>query len=209
MNLQSQSDPLDPRVEECLRLQNCWPWFFVLGVMVMVVGITAVSYAVFATVTTVLFFGSLLLVGGMVQVVNAFLVRSWRGFFVHLLTGILHMVIGALMVEEPLRAAEVLTFMLAAIFFVSGVVQIAVALQQRFSSWAWVLANGVVTLMLGVAVWRRWPEASYWVIGVCVGVDLIFNGWSWVMFGLVVKNAGANQPPVETRKHTEAVASAT
>src|SRR5947209_18397498 len=126
MNLKSQSDPLDPRVEECLRLQNCWPWFLVLGVMVVAVGAAALSYAVFATVTTVLFFGSLLLAGGVVQIVNAFLVRSWRGFAVHLLTGILHMVIGGLMIEEPLRAAEVLTFMLAAIFFVSGVVRIAV-----------------------------------------------------------------------------------
>src|SRR5262249_50813666 len=151
--------------------------------------------AIITTLTTVVVFGCLLLAGGVVQIVNAFLGRTWRGFFLNLLGGILHLVVGVFMVEDPLRAAEALTLMLAAAFLVAGVLRVVVALKEHFIGWGWVLVNGVVTLILGIAIWRRWPESSLWIIGICVGVDLIFNGWSWVMLGLAVKAAAPATTP--------------
>src|SRR5262249_59506570 len=138
--------------------------------------------------------------GGVVQIVNAFRGRSWGGFFLHLLAGVLHLVVGLLMIERPLRAAEILTFMLAVSFLIAGSIRIIVVLTERFSAWPWVLINGIVTLLLGIAIWRQWPESSYWVIGLFVGIDLIFNGWSWVMLGLAVQAlpppAGRSEPQV-------------
>ena len=60
---------------------------------------------------------------------------------------------------------------------------------ERFSAWPWVLLNGVVTLLLGISIWRQWPESSLWVIGLFVGIDLIFNGWSWVMLALAARSS--------------------
>src|SRR5438067_2777611 len=101
MSLQSQADPLNPRYQECLRLHECWAWFLALGVVLMVVGVLAIGAAFITTLATVLVFGILLIVGGVVQVVNAFLARSWGGFFLHLLAGVLQLVLGGLMVEHP------------------------------------------------------------------------------------------------------------
>ncbi len=188
MNPQAQADPLNQRYEECLRLHKCWLWFLLLGIALILLGVVALGYSmILTTITTVLVFGILLLAGGVVQIVNAFLGRNWGGFFLHLLAGVLHVILGVLMIEHPLRAAEVLTLMQAVAFLVGGSLRIIVVLTERFSAWPWVLLNGVVTLLLGISIWRQWPESSLWVIGLFVGIDLIFNGWSWVMLGLAVR----------------------
>jgi uncharacterized membrane protein HdeD (DUF308 family) len=182
-----QSADLNPRLEEKMRLEKCWIWFLILGIVLILLGIVALGSPFVVAVTSVLLFGCLLLGGGVVQIVNAVLARSWRGFFVHLLAGVVHLLLGGLMVEQPARAAVDLTLVLALAFVIGGALRIIHCLIERFPDWQWVLLNGAVTLVLGIAIWRRWPEASYWVIGTFVGIDLIFNGWSWVMLAFVVK----------------------
>jgi uncharacterized membrane protein HdeD (DUF308 family) len=135
-------------------------------------------------------FGWLLVGGGVVEIVNAFVAGTWRGTFHHLLSGILHLVVGGVMIDRPYRAAEILTLVLAAAFMIGGIIHFVGALADHFPGWGWVALSGVVTLGLGVAIWRQLPDA-YWVIGMFAGIDLIFNGWSWVMLGLLVKGAGA------------------
>ncbi len=187
MNLPDQSSQLNPKFEECLRLSKCWVWFLSLGIVLMVVGVMAISSALIATLTSILVFGILLMAGGVVQIVNAFLARSWKGFFLHLLAGILHLVVGELMVEHPLLAAEGLTLLLAVSFLVGGALRLVYALFESFTGRGWVLLNGLIVLLLGISIWRQWPASSLWVIGLFIGIDLIFSGWSWVMLGLIVK----------------------
>jgi uncharacterized membrane protein HdeD (DUF308 family) len=129
------------------------------------------------------------MIGGGVEIVDAFLGRGWRGFWMHLLGGILYVVLGFLMVQHPAPAAAIFTLMLAAAFFVGGLFRIVVALSERFYGWGWVLLNGVVTLILGVMIWRRWPEAAFWVIGLFVGIDMLFAGWSLVITALTIRSA--------------------
>jgi len=73
-----------------------------------------------------------------------------------------------------------LTLMLAAAFLVGGLVRIVVAVTERFSGWGWVLANGLIGILLGLLIWKHWPTESEWIIGLFVGIDLIFAGWSWM-----------------------------
>jgi uncharacterized membrane protein HdeD (DUF308 family) len=197
----TQPDSLNPRYQECLRLHKCWLWFLVLGVVLMLVGILAISspyLTALTTLTTVVMCGILLLGGGVVQIVNAFLARGWRGFFLHLLVGILHMVVGLLLVEHTAAAAAGITLVLAAAFMVGGAGRIVYTLVERYSGWAWVLLNGVISLMLGIAIWREFPESTEWVIGLFVGLDILFNGWSWVMLGLLVKNTAPQVYPAQS-----------
>ena len=91
------------------------------------------------------------------------------------------------MIEHPLRAAEVFTLLIAALLLVGGAIRVCYALIDRFPGWVWMLLNGVVTLVLGIMIWRQWPQSGLWVIGLFVGIDLILNGWSWVMLALILK----------------------
>jgi uncharacterized membrane protein HdeD (DUF308 family) len=58
---------------------------------------------------------------------------------------------------------------------------------MQFPAWPWVLLNGVVNLILGVLIWRKWPESSLWVIGLFLGIDLLFHGWSCVILALTAR----------------------
>lgn len=188
-------DPLGPYDEDFRRLHLHWPWLVVLGVVVTIAGLGAVAYSTAATLTTVLIVGVIALVGGATQVVSALLVRSWRGFFIYALIGILHVLVGGFMIEHPLRAAAVVTLVLAVTFLIGGAARLIHAATHRVPGRWWVLLNGAVTFLLGLSIWQGWPEASLWVIGVVVGIDLAFSGWSLVTLGFAVK--AARRAPAE------------
>ena len=188
----SMQPPLsNPWAEDLHAVRRSWGWLVALGVVLILIGLLAISSPLVPTLATVLFIGGFLLAGGVLQVVAAFASLRSRGFFVHLLAGVLEVVLGFLMVSRPGLAAGVLTLLLAAMFFVGGLVRIIAALSHRFHNWGWVLLNGVVTFVLGILIWQGWPDSATWVIGLFVGIELLFSGWSCVMLGLALRGATA------------------
>jgi uncharacterized membrane protein HdeD (DUF308 family) len=174
--------------EEASSVRKSWGWFLALGIVQIVAGMLAVSFAFSATVASVVTLGVLLLVAGGAQVGAAIWARDWSGFFLFLLVGVLYAVAGLFTLQQPVLAAESVTLMLAAAFVVGGVFRIIVALVERFPSWGWVLANGAIAVLLGIAIWQQWPASGLWVIGMLVGIDLIVNGVTWSALAVVVRN---------------------
>ena len=80
-----------------------------------------------------------------------------------------------------------LTLLLACLLMVGGVFKIVAALSHRFAAWAWPLVSGVIDLILGVMIWLEWPESALWVIGLFVGISLIFRGCNWIGLGLALR----------------------
>ena len=161
--------------------------FFALGLVSILVGLLAIGAPHVWTEKFVVVIGVLLLITGVTEVIHAVLVRSLPGFAMHLLSAALYLFVGVFVLEAPVRAAVVLTLVLAASFFVGGVLRIIFSRVERFPGWQWVLFNGLVDLFLGVLIWRGWPESSLWVIGLLVGIELIFHGWSWVILALTAR----------------------
>lgn len=56
-----------------------------------------------------------------------------------------------------------------------------------------VLLNGVITLLCGVVVYRQWPEDALWVVGLLIGMEMLFNGWRWVMLSLAIRHIPSGQ----------------
>jgi nucleotide-binding universal stress UspA family protein len=77
-------------------LRGNWLWFVVLGVALIVLGLVALGSVVMATLATAVAIGALMLVGGVSETIGAFWCRAWSGFFFHLLSGILSIVVGVL-----------------------------------------------------------------------------------------------------------------
>ncbi len=193
MSLALQDDSANVLSKEMACLRKIGFWLLVLGALLIVVGMVAISSSFIATLATVVILGILLMIGGAVEIVDAFLGRGWRGFWMHLLGGIMYLVLGFLLIQRPLAAAAFFTLMIAAAFFVGGLFRIIVALSERFYGWVWVLLNGIVTLVLGILIWREWPEAAFWVIGLFVGIDMLLDGWSLVITALTIRGIAAER----------------
>jgi uncharacterized membrane protein HdeD (DUF308 family) len=181
--------PLAAGVE---RIRKHWVAALILGIVLVLLGTFAFVCTYTAAMLTVLYLGVVLLVASGVQLVEGILGRGVGNFFLHLLVAVLYFIAGVFLIEHPGRSVAGLTLVIAAVLFVEGVLRIAVALAERRHGWGWVLLNGVISLVLGIMIWRQWPESSLWVIGLFVGIDLLFNGWSLIMLALALR--GVKQP---------------
>lgn len=173
-------------VQELGLLKKHWRWFLVLGIAMVVLGVVAISYACIVKVTmaaTVLF-GFFLLAGGIGEIVHSFWVGRWSGMLLHLLVGVLYAFVGIMVIDQPETAAVQLTLLIAIFLMVTGIFRVVFAVAERFAGSGWVLLNGVVTFILGLMIYKQWPDSSLWVIGLFIGIDLIFNGISWIMLAL-------------------------
>lgn len=164
-------------------------WFLALGILLIAAGSLAIIYDVAATLLSVLFFGWLLIFVGAYETLQAFWQPRWGGLFLHLMGGILSLVVGFHLVTSPAVGALVLTLVMAIYFMVIGVFRTVTALVMRFPNWGWVLFSGVVTFILGVLIKQQWPAAGLFIIGLFIGIDLIFSGWSYVMLALAAKKS--------------------
>ena len=164
-------------------IQN-WGWFLAFGIGLVLLGIAAVIRSVKATVISMAFFGWLLLIAAGIEIVQAFLVGKWAGFFLHLLAAILFGVTGALFVNRPVISAEIATFFMAMFFLMYGLFQLISSLVLHLPGWGWHALNGIITFVLGVLVLVQWPVSGLWAIGLFIGIDLIFFGWAWVALAL-------------------------
>jgi uncharacterized membrane protein HdeD (DUF308 family) len=170
-------------------MRSLWWLFLALGLVSVFVGLLAIGAPHVATKKFVLVIGVLLLLVGITEVIHAVMVRNLGGFAMHLLAAALYLLVGLFVLEDPDRAAAVLTLLLAAAFFVGGLLRIVFSLVEHFPAWPWVLLNGVVDLLLGILIWSGLPESRDWVIGLLVGIELLFHGWSWVFLALSVRRA--------------------
>jgi uncharacterized membrane protein HdeD (DUF308 family) len=170
--------------DELQRLRDNRFWFLALGIALVVFGIVAIGSACVATVAMTWLFGFLLLAAGITEIVSSFWAGRWSGMLVHLLIGVLYTIVGFMILDHPQNSAIQLTLIIAIFLIVGGVFRIVFALSERFTGWGWVLLNGAVTLMLGMLVYKNWPESGLWVIGLFVGIEMIFNGWAWIMLAI-------------------------
>lgn len=183
-------------------LRRNWLWFIVLGVLLIFLGMVALGSVVVASLATAIVIGWLLLMGGIFETIGALWTRAWSGFFFHLLSGVLSIVVGILFLRAPVGALLAMTLLLACMLLVGGMFKVIAALSFRFSAWGWPLVGGVVDMMLGVMIWQEWPASALWVMGVFLGINLLFRGFNWIGLGMALRAAGrSNTHPGPARAH--------
>jgi uncharacterized membrane protein HdeD (DUF308 family) len=169
---------------ELHSLRNQWWCFLLLGIALIVLGTFCIVDPLIPTLASVIFLGFLLMAAGITQIVSAFWAGKWSGMLIHMLIGVLYIVVGYMIVDSPVVNMVLITKFIAIFLIVSGAFRIVSALVVRFRDWGWALLNGGVTLLLGIIINRQLPEAALWVIGLFIGIEMIFNGWAWVMLAL-------------------------
>lgn len=179
---------------EVTALRGNWLWFVLLGVALIVLGAIALGSVWIAGLATAVAIGALLVVSGVAEIVGAFWSWRWSGFFFHLLSGLLSLVVGVLFLRAPLDALIALTLLLACLLMVGGIFKIVAALTYRFAAWGWPLVSGIIDLILGVMISLEWPASALWVIGLFVGISFVFRGFNWIGLGLALRTLPRSGP---------------
>jgi len=180
-------------------IKERWGRFALLRATMLVAGLIAVICTTTTTLVTVMFLGWVLLISGGVQLIETFGVRSWSGFLVHLIAAILQLVVGVLLVTSPGENALMITLIFAMFLLVGGLFRMIAGFTMPMLGGA-VALSGAISFILGLMIWRRWPDSGLWFIGFFVGIDLIMHGASWLAFALRARSlpAGATAATVAT-----------
>jgi uncharacterized membrane protein HdeD (DUF308 family) len=167
-----------------------WQIFLTQGVIMVVLGVLAVVWPQISTIAVDVYVGWLFLLSGVVGLVSMFLAQNVQAFLWSLLTAALSLFVGVLLLWHPTEGAVSLTLVLIALFIVEGIFQIAASLSYRDvfpDSWGWMLASGIVDLILAALIIKGWPSTASWALGLIVGINLFSSGLAVIMVALAGK----------------------
>jgi len=163
-------------------------WFIALGALLIVVGLAGIALPLVTTIAVKIFVGWLFLIGGIGQIIHAFSVKSWGGFFWNLLVGALYFFAGAWLAFFPLTGIISLTIFLALILIFEGGMKFALGLKVRpQAGWFWVILSSIVAVALGLLLLAGLPGTALWAIGLMVGINLFMSGLSFLMIAMSAK----------------------
>jgi uncharacterized membrane protein HdeD (DUF308 family) len=161
-----------------------------LGVLLIVLGVVALGSPFLAAVAVNAVVAWMITLAGIVHLILAFRVHGAGSVIWKLLVGIAYVCFGVYLILHPVLGVVSLTLLLASLFLVEGILDIALYVKMRpLHGSGWVLVDGIITLLLGLMIYMQWPSSSAWAIGTLVGVSLIISGVSRVMMSLAVRKA--------------------
>ncbi len=173
------------------ELPRKWGWLFVLGLLMIFLGTLGIYLSVWVTLATVLVFGGFVLAGGVLQLIQGLKMKEerWAGRLTHFFIALLYILMGGLIIYDPVGASLGITLAIAALLVVIGGVRISYAFKCRKQKWGWVLplVFGLIDLVLATIIFIGWPVTGLWVIGLFVSIEMIMNGWYLTLLGMLVR----------------------
>lgn len=171
------------RRSETDKLSRGFGWLAALGVILVLAGLVGLFYTAFATLTSMLLFGWLLLIGGAVGLLHAVQARGTHFFWLGVVVAALNIAAGVVIIRMPDAAAEALTMFAALLFLTGGVFRLVGSVVVRGPQVGWTLLQGAFDLLLGILVLATWPSSSKYVIGTFFSLALLFDGLGLIATG--------------------------
>jgi len=169
-----------------------WVLFLIEGIVLVLLGAAAIVVPVIATLTFTLVIGWLFLISGIVGLLTTFWMRNAPGFWWSLLSAVVSIAAGIVLIRWPISGSVSLTLVLIAFFLVEGIVTLMYAFEHRTQlsgRWGWMLASGIVDLILAGIIFAGLPETATWALGLLVGVNLLFGGIAMIGMSLAARSA--------------------
>ena len=188
-----------PNIEQIQRavassLHEHWVMFLVEGIVLVVLGLLAIVLPPIATLAVEILFGWLFLVSGVVGLITTFWMRQAPGFWWSLLSAVLGIAPASCCWRWPLSGVLSLTLILIVFFPIEGVASIMYALEHKrelSGRWGWMLASGIVDLILAAIIFAGLPGTAAWAIGLLVGINMLFGGSALIAMAM---HARAHDP---------------
>jgi uncharacterized membrane protein HdeD (DUF308 family) len=152
-------------------------WYLIQGGLLIAAGVLAIIYPVLSSAAVVVLLGWLLIISGAVQGLSLIGARHVPHFWLQLISVILAVLIGCLFLRDPAQGMATITLLLIVFFMIEGISKVVFALTIRpFPNWGWVLASGLVGILLALILWANLPVTALWLVGVLLGINLISVG---------------------------------
>ena len=159
-----------------------------MGILLIIFGVLAIGTPAVAGKAVVMVIGAVLLLAGFVQIVSGLRSEGWSNKLLPLILGVITSLCGLGLLGEPWIGMKFIALLLAIFFVMEGVWKIIASFSYRpASGWLAILVSGILTLVLGVLIWRQWPVSGLWAVGILVGVDLLMTGISMVALAATVR----------------------
>jgi uncharacterized membrane protein HdeD (DUF308 family) len=181
----AQNSPTDI-VRQASTISIVW------GVLLVILGVVAIGSPFLAAVAVSLVVAWLILLAGVVHVMLAIRAHGAGSMIWKLLVGLAYLFFGAYLLMHPALGVASLTLLLAVLFLIEGILDIVLFFRLRsLGGSLWLLVDGIITLLLGLMIYVRWPSSSAWALGTLVGVSMIVSGVARVMLSLTLRQTTA------------------
>ena len=175
-------------------IREHWKLFLAEGILLVVLGILAIVVPQVATFAVTIFLGWLFLISGVVGLITTYMARQAPGFWWSLLSAAIAVLAGLILLARPATGILSLTYVLIAFFIIEGVVTIMYALEHKkelSGRWAWMLASGIIDLILAGIIFAGLPGTALWALGLLVGINMLFGGTSMIAMAMHARS----EPP--------------
>lgn len=190
MTLPQDIAGLESKMRDAVKTH--WKAFLVEGIVLVVLGMAAIAMPLLAGLAVAIFLGWTFLISGLFGLYLTFQARETPGFWWALLSAVLAIGAGLILVLQPFAATLTLTIILSAYFIAEGIATIMYALEHRKETsarWGWLLASGILDLLVAAAIVTALPGSAAWAIGLLVGINFVFGGTSMIGMALAARNS--------------------
>jgi uncharacterized membrane protein HdeD (DUF308 family) len=165
-------------------------WYMIQGLLLVLAGIVALIFPLISSVAIVVLLGWLLIISGILQVISMIGAKNVPHFWLQLISVVLSTVIGFMFLTDPGGGLVALALLLVVFFIVGGMARVVFALTIRpLNDWGWVLASGIVGLLLGVYLFASLPVTAAWLLGLLFGIQLLSEGAALTYMTWKIRNA--------------------
>ncbi|HET7715221.1 MAG TPA: HdeD family acid-resistance protein, partial [Bauldia sp.] len=172
ISLEAAAEVLREAMRETVRRHSLW--YLIQGGLMIVAGVLALIYPVVASFAVVGLLGWVLIASGIVQGISLIGAQSVPNFWLQLVSVGLSVIVGVLFLSDPGGGLTTVTFLLIVYLVVEGISKVIFALTIRpFPKWGWVLASGVLSIVIAFILYASLTAVSLWLLGLLLGIQLI------------------------------------
>jgi uncharacterized membrane protein HdeD (DUF308 family) len=171
-------------------VEKSWKWLLFIGIVTALLGFIGLAMDVMMTMASILYFGFMVIFGGMMHLFNTPSLDGWKNKLLTGLIGLLYIVSGMIIISYPAASASWFTLFIAAFLIMSGIFRIIAGVGSRseLKGWGWLVFSGLLALLLGIMIYAQWPYSGLWVIGLFVSLELLMQGFTMISMALATRS---------------------
>jgi len=160
-------------------------WAIVGGIAMIILGFFALGDQLVSTAAVATFIGIILMFGCAFQLMKVFTIGGWKSHLWYALVAVAYGVAGYVFIAHPFKAAIAFTLFLGWAILIGGIFRTFLAFKMRHHRGAgWVVFSAAISIILGALIISQWPSTGLYMLGLFLGIELIFAGVGWLGLGL-------------------------